>query len=171
MFERYTEKARRVIFAARHAAEQAHCEHIGTEHILYGILREEGETVTRWLNIPADELISKIPMGGAASIEQASPKRRIKLSAQSKRVLAYGAEESEKLGHHIIDAPHLLLGLLREKVTVAEVLLLKHGANLITLRAKYTAECGQPLSAPVTARRKLSFLPRFRRKSEKIESP
>lgn len=124
MFERYTEKARRTIFFARYEASQLGSPYIETEFLLLGLLRENAALSTRFFRsrTTPEALRAEIarhhqpgPMI-SASVD-------LPLSNESKRVLAYAAEEAELLGHNFIGTEHLLLGLLREKNTLAAILL------------------------------------------------
>ena len=128
MFERYTEKARRVIFFARYEASQFGSSYIETEHLLLGLLRENSE------------LARLLPPGSAATIrkqieaqtvirQKVSTSVDLPLSNESKRVLAYGAEEAESLGHKRIGTEHLFLGLFREKECLATEILRQLGVQ------------------------------------------
>jgi ATP-dependent Clp protease ATP-binding subunit ClpC len=116
MFERYTEKARRVIFFARYEASQCGAHHIGTPSLLLGILRENTELMDRLL--PADEDLVRL----RADVEALLPKpgQDIKtsvdlpLSGAAKSALLSAARESQRLQHKFIDPRHLLFGLLTE---------------------------------------------------------
>lgn len=132
MFERYTEKARRVIFFARYEASQFGSPLIDSEHLLLGILRETAH-VTKMLPAGAAQSIR-------AQIEARNPGRPapvgvdLPLSNAAKRVLAYGAEEAERLNHRHIGSEHLFLGLLREKGCLAAELLEPFGVKLEQVR-------------------------------------
>jgi ATP-dependent Clp protease ATP-binding subunit ClpC len=95
----------------------------------------------------------------------------IKLSRDSKRALAYAAEEAERLRHRHIGIEHLFLGILRERGSSGEELLRRHGTELSKLREAVAKESGQISTSPQPKRHNFSFLNRFRRKSEKIEIP
>ena len=114
MFELYTEKARRSIFFARYEASQFGSPFIETEHLLLGLLRENRELV-RFLPPGSAETIRKQIEAHTAFRERVSTSVDLPLSNESKRVLAYGAEEAESLGHKHIGTEHLFLGLFREK--------------------------------------------------------
>ena len=116
MFERYTEKARRVIFFARYEASQFGSPYIETEHLLLGLLREDKALANRFLRSHAAvESIRKQIEGHTTIREKVSTSVDLPLSHECKRVLAYGAEEAERLNHKHIGTEHLLLGLLREE--------------------------------------------------------
>ena len=134
MFERYTEKARRVIFFARYEASAYGSPYIETEHILLGLLREEKKRILQL--VPRVEVesirqqihnVTERRPGLATSVD-------LPLDAESKFVLKYACEEADYLGHRHIGTEHLLLGLLRESDCFAAQLLRERGADLSTLR-------------------------------------
>jgi ATP-dependent Clp protease ATP-binding subunit ClpC len=131
MFERYTEKARRVIFFGRYEASQFGSPYIETEHLLLGLLREDKALTNRFLRSHAAvESIRKQIEGHTTIREKVSTSVDLPLSNESKRVLAYGAEEAERLGHKHIGTEHLLLGLMREEKCFAAEILKERGIRL-----------------------------------------
>jgi ATP-dependent Clp protease ATP-binding subunit ClpC len=135
MFERYTEKARRLIFFARYEASQLGSPYIETEHLLLGLFREARNLIHKF--IPSEAAIKDI----REEIERYADKREkvatsvdLPLSNESKRVLAYAAEESERLSHKHIGTEHLLLGILREEKCFGAELLRQQGIQLATAR-------------------------------------
>ena len=136
MFERFTEKARRVIFFGRYEASEFGSRFIETEHLLLGILREEKVLALRLLKLPAGafEVLRKEIEGHAISGEKISTSVDLPLSNESKRALVYAAEEAERMAHKNIAGGHLLLGLLREEKCFAARLLTERGVNLATAR-------------------------------------
>jgi hypothetical protein len=135
MFERYTEKARRTIFFARYEASQSGSPYIETEHLLMGLLREDKALAHRFLRSDAAvESIRKQIEGHMAPGEKVSTSVDLPLSLTCQRVLAYGAEEAERLNHKHIGTEHLLLGLLREETCFAAQLLREHGVTLASVR-------------------------------------
>jgi ATP-dependent Clp protease ATP-binding subunit ClpC len=135
MFERYTEKARRVIFFARYEASQFGSPYIETEHLLLGLLREDKALANRFLRSHAAvESIRKQIEGHTTIREKVSTSVDLPLSNECKRVLAYGAEEAERLNHKHIGTEHLLLGLLREEKCFAAEILHERGLRLSTIR-------------------------------------
>ena len=135
MFERYTEKARRVIFFARYEASQFGSPYIETEHLLLGLLREDKALTNRFLRSHASiESIRKQIEGHATIREKVSTSVDLPLSHECKRVLAYAAEEAERLSHKHIGTEHLLLGLLREEKCFAAEILRERGLRLSTIR-------------------------------------
>jgi len=140
MFERYTEKARRVIFFARFEASQFGSPYIETEHLLLGLLREDKAMASRLLPPDASmesirkQVESRTPLGKFVSTSVDLP-----ISNECKRVLAYAAEEAERLAHKHIGTEHLLLGLLREEKSFAAEMLRERGLTLATAREKIAA--------------------------------
>ncbi len=135
MFERYTEKARRVIFFARYEASQFGSPYIETEHLLLGLLREDKALTNRFLRSHASvESIRKQIEGHTTIREKVSTSVDLPLSNECKRVLAYAAEEAERLSHKHIGTEHLLLGLLREEKCFAAEILMERGLRLPTIR-------------------------------------
>lgn len=145
MFERYTEKARRVIFFARYEASQYGSPYIETEHLLLGLLREDNSLSRRVLApggsfkelifspVAIESIRRKISERGMLG-EKTPTTVDLPLSNESKRVLAYAAEEAERLAHKHIGTEHLLLGLLREKKSFAAQLLTEEGVLLESSR-------------------------------------
>ena len=148
MFERYTEKARRVIFFARYEASQFGSPYIETEHLLLGLLREDKALTNRFLRSHASvESMRKQIEGHTTIREKVSTSVDLPLSNECKRVLAYAGEEAERLSHKHIGTEHLLLGLLREEKCFAAEILHDRGLRLPTIReelARTSQEKAQP---------------------------
>jgi ATP-dependent Clp protease ATP-binding subunit ClpC len=135
MFERYTERARRVIFFARYEASQFGSTTIETEHLLLGLIREDKNLTNRFLrNSSSIESIRKEIEGRTTIREKVSTSIDLPLSNECKRILAYAAEEAERLNHRHIGTEHLLLGILREEKCVAAEILQERGLRLNTIR-------------------------------------
>src|SRR6202162_2762643 len=135
MFERYTEKARRVIFFARYEASQFGSPYIENEHLLLGLLREDKAPTNRFLRSHASiESIRKQIEGRTTIREKGSTSVDLPLSQECQRVLASAAEEAEKLQHKHIGTEHLLLGLLREDKSFAAEILHDRGLRLTSIR-------------------------------------
>jgi ATP-dependent Clp protease ATP-binding subunit ClpC len=164
MFERYTEKARRVIFFARYEASQFGSPYIETEHLLLGLLREDKALTNRFLRSHASvESIRKQIEGHTTIREKVSTSVDLPLSNECKRVLAYAAEEAERLSHKHIGTEHLLLGLLREEKCFAAEILHERGLRLGTIREEL-ARTSQEKAAPSSQRnRESSLLSEFSR--------
>ena len=129
MFERYTEKARRVIFFARYEASQFGAQAIEAEHILLGLLRDDKQLVQRLFPTP-DSAVEAI----RREFEKANPLRDkvsasvdLPLSPTAKRVLMYAADASDRLGDRHIGTEHLLLGILSEDTSLPAELLVERG--------------------------------------------
>jgi ATP-dependent Clp protease ATP-binding subunit ClpC len=135
MFEKYTEKARRVIFFARYEASQFGQPYIETEHLMLGILREDKALTNRFLRSHASvESIRKQVQEHTMVRESISTSVDLPLSNDCKQVLTYAAEEAEQLGHKHIGTEHLLLGLLREEKCFAAQILHERGLRLLAIR-------------------------------------
>jgi ATP-dependent Clp protease ATP-binding subunit ClpC len=136
MFERYTEKARRVIFFARYEASQFGAQAIEAEHILLGLLREDKGLTNRFFPRPQGsiESIRKEIEGRTVVREKVSTSVDLPLSSTAKRVLGFAQEESERLQHRYIGTEHLLLGLLREEKSLAAEILYERGLRLNQIR-------------------------------------
>src|SRR6266849_459685 len=116
MFERYTEKAKRVILFGAYEARQFGSPSVETEHLLLGLLREDKALANRFLEAVASvESIRKQIERSITIKEKLTTSVDVPLSNECKRVLAYAAEEAERLSHQRIGTEHLLLGLLREE--------------------------------------------------------
>lgn len=135
MFERYTEKARRVIFFARYEASQFGSFSIETEHMVLGLLREDKALTNRFLHSHGSvESVRKQIETHTVVREKVATNVDLPLSDECKRVLAYASEEAEQLGHKHIGTEHLLLGLLREEESFAAELLKERGLKLENVR-------------------------------------
>jgi ATP-dependent Clp protease ATP-binding subunit ClpC len=137
MFERFTEKARRVIFFARYEASQFGSPYIETEHLLLAVLREDRQLTLRCLRsaVPFESIRRDIE-ARTTTREGSSTSVDLPLSNESKRVLAYASDEADQLGHKHIGTEHLLLGLLREEKCLAAELLHFRGIQLAVVRAE-----------------------------------
>ena len=141
MFERYTEKARRVIFFARYEASQFGSPYIDTEHLLLGLLRADKPLVNRFLRAQASAESIREQIDAHTTIrEKVATSVDLPLSNEGKRVLAYAAEEAERLGQKHIGPEHLLLGLLREDRCSAAQILEGHGVKLAQVRDELARE-------------------------------
>jgi ATP-dependent Clp protease ATP-binding subunit ClpC len=162
MFERYTEKARRVIFFARYEASQFGSPYIETEHLLLGLLREDKALANRFLRSQANiESIRKQIEAQTTAREKVSTSVDLPLSTECKRVLAYAAEEAERLGHKHIGTEHLLLGLLREEKCFASEILHERGLRLNQVRDEIARSTSEKATA--TRPKESSLLSEFSR--------
>jgi ATP-dependent Clp protease ATP-binding subunit ClpC len=121
--ERFTQRARRVLSLAHQEAERARQNNIGTEHLLLGLMDEEGGVagrVLRELGMTSDrvrEVVQRIS-GNSANFDP----NRIELAGETQQVLEYAVDEARRLGHHYIGTEHILLGLVRIESVAMEAL-------------------------------------------------
>ncbi len=155
MFERYTEKARRVIFFARYEAAQFGAELIETEHLLLGLLREDKALSHRFLQGNKIETLRPEIEQHTAIREKGSTSIDLPLSDECKRVLAYSAEEAERLHHKHVGTEHLLLGLLREEKCFGARLLNDRGVTLENVREALVQKA-HPVGMELPSREALS---------------
>ena len=145
MFERYTERARRVIFFARYEASAYGSTTIQTEHLLLGLVREDKNLTNRFLR-PVGDIRSKVEERIAKG-PRISTSIDLPLTDACKRILAYASEEADRLGHSHLGTEHLLLGMLRETDGMAARLLTEAGIQIEPLRdelARSAADRGNP---------------------------
>ncbi len=135
MFERFTDRARRVVVLAQEEARLLNHSYIGTEHILLGLIHE-GEGVAakalESLGISLEAVRSQVEeiIGQGGS----SPSGHIPFTPRAKKVLELSLREALQLGHNYIGTEHILLGLIREGEGVAAQVLVKLGADLSRVR-------------------------------------
>ena len=121
--ERFTQRARRVLSFAHQEAEQFRSNNIGTEHLLLGLIDEEGDVagrVLRELGMTSDRLREVIRRVTTSS--SSFDPNRVELAAETQQVLEHAVDEARRLGHHYIGTEHILLGLVRVDSTAMEVL-------------------------------------------------
>jgi ATP-dependent Clp protease ATP-binding subunit ClpC len=125
--ERFTQRARRVLSLAHQEAERMRHNYIGTEHLLLGLIKEEGGVagrVLRELGLDAtrvQEIVERLTGPGQYR------GGKLDLSPGTQQVLEYAVEEARRMGHHYIGTEHLLLGLVRYNEGVAMDVLRKMG--------------------------------------------
>ena len=144
MFERFTERARRVIILAQEEAKRLNHSAVGTEHILLGIIREgEGvaSKVLESLNISPDRVRSEIE--AAIGRGERTPYEEVAFTPRAKKVLELALDEARRLGHNYIGTEHLLLGLIREGEGVAARVLEAMGVDLERVRAQVVYLLGE----------------------------
>jgi ATP-dependent Clp protease ATP-binding subunit ClpC len=137
MFERFTDRARRVVVLAQEEARMLNHNYIGTEHILLGLIHEgEGvaakalESLGISLEAVRQQVEEIIGQG------QEAPSGHIPFTPRAKKVLELSLRESRQLGHDYIGTEHILLGLIREGEGVAAQVLVKLGADLNRVRQR-----------------------------------
>src|SRR5512132_848838 len=136
MFERFTDKGRKIIVLAREEAERHQNDYLGTEHLVLAILRESDGIalmIIKKMGLSSEqvrlEIERNLPGGGTTMTFGEIP-----FSPRVKKVIEYGVEEARLLGHNHIGSEHLLLGLLREEEGIGGKILRSLGANLLTAR-------------------------------------
>jgi Clp amino terminal domain, pathogenicity island component len=137
VFERYTEKARRVVFFARYEASQFGSPYIESEHLLLGFLRESKFHSARLFpssSFTVDTIRKQIE-AHTTFRKKILTSVDLPLSEECRRILLYASEEADHLSHKHIGTEHLLLGALREKDCYATLLLNENGVTLESARA------------------------------------
>jgi ATP-dependent Clp protease ATP-binding subunit ClpC len=160
MFNRFTERARKVIILAKEEARRFNHDYIGTEHILLGLIREgEGvaATVLQKMGVSLENIRLEIE-----KLVQPGPTTQIigdiPFTPRAKKALELAAEEARSLGHNYIGTEHLMLGLIREGEGVASQVLLNLGLDLNTVRNEVMDILG-------------SALPGFGQATQKTKTP
>ena len=136
MFNRFTERARKVIILAKEEARRFNHDYIGTEHILLGLIREgEGVAATVLEKMGMDLQTIRLEV---EKVVQPGPTTQIlgdiPFTPRAKKALELAAEEARALGHNYIGTEHILLGLIREGESVASQVLLNLGLDLDRVR-------------------------------------
>ncbi|MBL7084904.1 MAG: ATP-dependent Clp protease ATP-binding subunit [Candidatus Omnitrophica bacterium] len=153
MFNRFTERARKVIILAKEEAKRFNHDYIGTEHILLGLIREgEGvaSAVLQNMGLSLDKIrleIEKLVQPGPATVVSGD----IPFTPRAKRVIELSMEEARSLGHNYIGTEHLLLGLLHEGEGVAAQVLSGLGLDLNKLRSEVMELLGQGIPGQAQA--------------------
>ncbi len=144
--DRFTERAKKVLYLAREEAIRLLHNYIGTEHLLLGLSRiGEGVAAMVLTNLGLD--LSELRQ----AVEEAVPPGRgpisvgeIPLNASARRAMNYAFEESKRLGHNYIGTEHILLGILREKKGIAAQILMNLGIELEMVREEALRLLGKP---------------------------
>jgi ATP-dependent Clp protease ATP-binding subunit ClpC len=136
MFEKFTERGRKVIIHAKEEAEKRQNDYLGTEHLLLALLREEDSLpiiILKKMGLSTDEI--------RVEVERSIPSGSnvltfgdIPFTPRAKKVLELAVEEARLLGHSYIGSEHLLIGLIREEEGIAGKVLRSLGANLLSAR-------------------------------------
>lgn len=144
MFERYREDARQAIFFARWEAQQSGSAYIEPHHLLLGLTHDADSKASQLFALPAYSENFRRQLAVQASAKSPASED-VPLSNPSKRVLAYAAEEANKLASQPIGAEHLLLGLLRETKSDVPEALAAVGINLHSSRDRIREAQGLPI--------------------------
>src|SRR6187399_1203991 len=136
MFERFTDRARKVMALANQEAQRFNHEYIGTEHILLGLIKEGsgvGANVLKYLDVDLRKVrleVEKLVKAGPEMVTMG----KLPQTPRAKKVVEYSIEEARNLNHNYVGTEHLLLGLLREQEGVAAQVLMNMGLRLDDVR-------------------------------------
>jgi ATP-dependent Clp protease ATP-binding subunit ClpA len=151
MYERFTDRARKVMQLANQEAQRFNHEYIGTEHILLGLVKEGlgvAANVLHNLGVNLDKArlkVEKIVQSGPAMVTMG----KLPQTPRAKKVIEYSIEEARNLNHNYVGTEHLLLGLLREQKGVAAQVLMNLGLTLQRVREEVVRFLGGPAAHAV----------------------
>ncbi|MCK4602839.1 MAG: AAA family ATPase, partial [Phycisphaerae bacterium] len=176
MFERFTDRARKVMALANQEAQRFNHEYIGTEHILLGLVKEGsgvGATVLKNLDVDIKKLrlaVEKRVKSGPDMVTMG----KLPQTPRAKKVIEYAIEEARALNHNYVGTEHILLGLLREHEGVAAQVLMNMGLKLEEVRDEVLnllgagmETAGPPTGAPTESQERRS---RGRSKTPALDS-
>jgi ATP-dependent Clp protease ATP-binding subunit ClpA len=147
MFERFTDRARKVMALANREAQRFNHEYIGTEHILLGLVNEGsgvGANALKNLGVGLGKVRREVEKLVKTGPEPATM-GKLPQTPRAKRVIEFAIEESRQLPHNYVGTEHLLLGLLREPDGIAGQVLMKLGLKLHDVREEVLNLLGSPL--------------------------
>ncbi|WP_328293493.1 ATP-dependent Clp protease ATP-binding subunit [Kineococcus sp. NBC_00420] len=153
MFERFTDRARRVVVLAQEEARMLNHNYIGTEHVLLGLIHEgEGVAAKALESLGVSQDAVRAQVQEIIGQGQQAPSGHIPFTPRAKKVLELSLREALQLGHNYIGTEHILLGLIREGEGVAAQVLVKLGADLNRVRQQVIqllsgSEGKEPMSA------------------------
>ena len=148
LFDRYTDRAKRVLALATDEARRLDHSYIGTEHILLGIVREgEGKAAATLAEMGVDLTTVRDAVKYIIGRGKGGQVSEMRLTPRAKQVIEFATEEARRLGHEDIDAEHFLLGLVREGEGIAAGILESLGVNLTELGAAVEAASGPEVRA------------------------
>ncbi len=154
MFERFTDRARKVMALANQEAQRFNHEYIGTEHILLGLVKEGSgvaANVLRNLDVDLRKVrmeVEKLVKSGPEMVTMG----KLPQTPRAKKVIEYAIEEARNLNHNYVGTEHLLLGLLREKEGVAAQVLMNLGLKLEEVREEILSLLGAGVDPEDTAK-------------------
>jgi len=131
VFERFTDRARRVVVQAQEEARTRGHDHVGTEHVLLGLVHDSGGVAAKALeSLQISAEVVRQRVDELTGPGERAPSGRIPFTPQSKEVLKLALQESRALGHNYVGTEHILLGLIRDGDGVAAQVLAALGADL-----------------------------------------
>ena len=172
MYERFTDRARKVMQLANQEAQRFNHEYIGTEHILLGLIKEGSgvaANVLKNLEIDLHKIrleVEKIVQSGPDMVTNG----KLPQTPRAKKVIEYAIEEARNFNHNYVGTEHLLLGLVREWEGVASQVLMNLGLRLEDIREEVLATLGHPqIPRDSNARRLLRSMQRMAQNRAKEE--
>jgi ATP-dependent Clp protease ATP-binding subunit ClpC len=154
MFERMTDRARRVIVLAQEEARKLLHNYIGTEHILLGLIHEgEGVAAVALADLKVNLEDIRKEVEGIIGLGQQAPSGHIPFTPRAKKILELALREALQLGHNYIGTEHILLGIIREGEGVAAQVLVKSGLDLNRVRQAVLKRLADALEESVKKRR------------------
>ena len=169
-WERFTQRARRVLSLAQEEAERLNHSYIGSEHVLIGLLREDGGVAGRVLRelgldtVRVQAMVERLSGGPGTR----TPFTKTELSPSTKRILELAVEEARRMGQHYISTEHLLLGLARQNEGLAMDVLRKFGISAEQIRRQTRRMLKE---SPVASTEKGPSQSRRKGKKEKSKTP
>jgi ATP-dependent Clp protease ATP-binding subunit ClpA len=154
MFERFTDRARRVMVLAQEEARMLDHNYIGTEHILLGLLREEGVAAMALASLDIDLDHARGRVLEVVGRGDGPAAGHIPFTPRAKKVLELSLREALQLGHNYIGTEHILLGLIREGEGVAAQVLQNLGADLNRVRQTVIQLLSESKGEPQTSEMK-----------------
>jgi len=146
MFEKFTERARKVMSLGRQEAQRLNSDFIGTEHILLGIIAEDGGVaikVLKRLGAAPEHLKAELERLVERSPTPTATLGQLPFSPRSKRVIELAGEAASQLGHEVIGTEHLLLGIMKENEGIGAQVLTNFHLNLETVKDAVLLVLGQ----------------------------
>jgi ATP-dependent Clp protease ATP-binding subunit ClpC len=162
MFERFTDRARKVLALAKQEAQRFNHPSIGTEHLLLGLLKEGtgvGAAVLKELGVEARHVKLEVETQLRLRPEEAAPEGELTLTPEAKQVIEYARVEAQNLNHNYVGTEHLLLGLLRASQGGAGTILRERGVSIEAARQQVlqvlghgseAADVSHSVAAPTT---------------------
>lgn len=155
MYERFTQRAKKVMQLANQEAQRINHEYIGTEHILLGLVKEGSGTAANVLkNLDVD--LRELRLEVEKRVEESGPQmimlNKLPQTPRAKKVIEYAMEEARALHHNYVGTEHLLLGLLRTEDGIASevlsIVLASIFRKLVWLSKKFLVSIPRPLPMP-----------------------